>query len=355
MGDNNNLLLSVIMSVYNGQDTLRQAIDSILNQTELNFEFLIINDASTDNTKDILHSYTDPRLRLLHNDINIGLTQSLNRGLKEANGRFIARMDVDDISLPGRLISQVRALQSKHADICFCGCQFVDEDTGKVWNWIPKVWPLIYWRGLFENSFGVHSSVMFRKHAINQIGGYDPSFIYAQDYELWSQCVTKGLRFTYIQDVFLQYHWRTTGISKRKLEEQKYFASIVSNRALNNLLVGASDENLKFLGWLFTSRTETELSNISTYLPSAISLIKKCCKLLKEKEDYGLIWQDAAKSMTYRLPSILSYQEKCILLFMITKCIINSESIFQTLFLCSKVYYYARKKSRLNLIRTNGH
>jgi len=102
--------ISVIMSVYNGEKYLREAIESILNQTFRDFEFIIINDGSTDKTSEILSSYNDPRIVIINNKRNIGLTKSLNKGLKMVKGEYIARQDADDVSLPERLERMVNFL-----------------------------------------------------------------------------------------------------------------------------------------------------------------------------------------------------------------------------------------------------
>src|SRR3990170_6306785 len=99
--------ITVLMSVYNGERFLREAIESILNQTYRDFEFLIINDGSTDSSREIILSYNDPRIRLIDNELNIGLTRSLNKGLRLARGKYIARQDADDISFRKRLEKQV--------------------------------------------------------------------------------------------------------------------------------------------------------------------------------------------------------------------------------------------------------
>src|SRR6187397_2012165 len=100
-------LVTVLMSVYNAEKYLREAIDSILNQTYRNFEFIIINDASTDGSEAIINSYKDERIRLISNSQNLRLTASLNKGIDLAKGKYIARMDADDASLPERLQKQV--------------------------------------------------------------------------------------------------------------------------------------------------------------------------------------------------------------------------------------------------------
>ena len=107
--------VTALMSVFNGDKYLSEALESILNQTFTNFEFLIINDGSNDRTEDILKSYDDVRIRIINNDNNMGLAKSLNKGLRIARGEYIARMDADDISLPTRLARQVEFLdKNKH-------------------------------------------------------------------------------------------------------------------------------------------------------------------------------------------------------------------------------------------------
>ena len=109
--------ITVLMSVYNGEKYLKEAIDSVLSQTFKDFEVLIINDGSIDKTSKILKTYKDPRIRIINNKKNIGLTKSLNKGLKLARGEYIARMDDDDVSKPNRLEKQFEFMEknSKYA------------------------------------------------------------------------------------------------------------------------------------------------------------------------------------------------------------------------------------------------
>ena len=124
-----NPIVTVLMSVYNGERYLNEAIDSILAQTFTDFEFLIIDDASTDSTPKILHSYDDPRIRIVTNEENLGLTKSLNKGLALAQGEYIARMDADDISLPERLMMQLNFLiDNKTVPLVGSGAIMIDED-----------------------------------------------------------------------------------------------------------------------------------------------------------------------------------------------------------------------------------
>ncbi|HEY9660554.1 MAG TPA: glycosyltransferase, partial [Allocoleopsis sp.] len=125
--------ISVLMAVYNGSRYVAEAIESILNQTFTDFEFLIIEDGSTDNTVQILQDYAnrDPRIKLIQNEQNIGLTKSLNKGLKLAQGKYIARQDADDVSLPHRFEQQIAVFaQNPAAVLVSCSLELIDA-TGK--------------------------------------------------------------------------------------------------------------------------------------------------------------------------------------------------------------------------------
>lgn len=181
--------VTVLMSVYNGEPYLRASIDSILNQTFQDFEFIIIDDASTDSSRKIMESYKDSRIRLLINSRNLGLAASLNRGLKAAQGDFIARQDADDVSRNDRLEKQVCFMRN-NAECLLVGGQAMDiDEEGREFGVIPK--PLshsaIRWFLIFDNPF-VHTSVMFRKNImLKDFNGYDHLFVCSQDYELWSR------------------------------------------------------------------------------------------------------------------------------------------------------------------------
>lgn len=183
--------VTVLMAVYNGERYLQEAIDSILAQTYHDFEFLIINDGSSDSTWEILNSYKDPRIRLLNNDSNLGLTRSLNKGLKLAEGELIARQDGDDISEPERLAKQVAFLET-HPEVALVGTQYKEIDSeGQLIREcnLPYDSTQIRWDILFYCPF-VHSAVMFRRATITEhIGFYNEDFLYAQDYDLWWRIV----------------------------------------------------------------------------------------------------------------------------------------------------------------------
>jgi len=185
--------VSVLMSVYNGADYLRESVDSILNQTFADFEFIIIDDASTDNTPAILDSYPDQRIVRLHNPHNLGLTHSLNRGLAIAQGRYIARHDADDIAHVERLAKQVHFMDAQPDLGLACGHitrinaagqpTFKKESTN-----LPRLSPLaLRWELLWTNPI-MHSTVMLRKSVLDEHQlQYNPNYNGAEDYELWTR------------------------------------------------------------------------------------------------------------------------------------------------------------------------
>ncbi len=183
--------VTVLMPVYNAQSHLRQAIDSILAQTYTDFEFLIINDCSTDSSREIITSYADPRIRLVDNERHLGLTVTLNRGLQLAEGDLIARQDADDLSHPRRLEKQARFLQN-HPEVSLLGSQGrVIDQQGNYLGPLDRSQNhvSIRWYLLFDNSF-IHTSVVFRRKVVwDELSGYDEAFSYCQDYDLWSKIV----------------------------------------------------------------------------------------------------------------------------------------------------------------------
>jgi len=175
--------ISVIMSVYNGEKYLNKAIESTLTQTFRDFEFIIVDDGSTDSSLRIIESYKDERIILRKNIINIGLTKSLNRALRMAKGEYIARQDADDISLPNRLKEQFIQFEN-NPDLALLGTgsYLINEQGGILRKEIPLKNPKT---ALNKHNQFVHGSVMFRKEIINELGAYNTLFRYSQDYELW--------------------------------------------------------------------------------------------------------------------------------------------------------------------------
>lgn len=183
--------LTVLMPVYNCEAFVRESIESILGQTYRDFELLAVDDGSTDATPEILRSYADDRLRIVRNPGNLGLTPSLNVGLREARGALVARQDADDIAYPERFARQVAFLDA-HPEVAMLGTQFVSIDERghrrPLHLWMKCETSIgIRWQLLFENAF-VHSSVMFRRDVVTgEFHGYDETFRTNQDFDLWTR------------------------------------------------------------------------------------------------------------------------------------------------------------------------
>lgn len=222
--DDSSEKVSVLMSVYNGSQYLRKAIESILHQTFSNFEFIIINDCSTDSSGTIIQEYADKdrRIKLVENTKNIGLTKSLNKGLALAKGKYIARQDADDVSLPKRLEKQVAFLDAcPDCVLVSCNIQYIDGsdivigEDGRSCNsgFIP-------WYLLFYNHIAGHSQVVFRRRTVASLGGYCEARQFSQDYELWSRLSRAG-KIHIIDETLVQQRRHTESLSSRKSVIQK--------------------------------------------------------------------------------------------------------------------------------------
>lgn len=184
-----NPAVTVLMAVYNGETWLREAVESILSQTFEDFEFLIIDDGSTDRTFEILNFFRDRdfRIRLVRNESNLGLITSLNRGLELAKGTYIARMDADDISLPNRLETQVEYMeQHPEVGVCSAWLETFGKKRGEIWK-SPLRDEEIKAR-LFCNSCIWHPAAIMRKEVFEQHGlCYNPAYPRSEDYKLWTE------------------------------------------------------------------------------------------------------------------------------------------------------------------------
>ncbi len=226
--------VTVLMSVFNGEDFLAEAIRSILNQTYRNFEFLIIDDGSTEPLDPILHRFNDERIIVVHQD-NMGLTRSLNKGLILARGEYIARMDADDVSLPIRLEAQVHELDAdSRLDLVGCFFDIVDAE-GLLIERKELITDPVYrlWRLQFHNNYG-HGTVMLRRKSVLDAGLYDENLSCAQDYDLWSRISTKN-NTEIVPEVLYLYRMVPDGpqASVRNSDLQLTNALRVSDRNLN--------------------------------------------------------------------------------------------------------------------------
>ncbi len=182
--------ISVIMSCYNNEDTILDAVNSILEQHFSSFELIVVNDGSSDGTKEKLNSIRHPRLKFINNPENIGLTRSLNKALSMSQGRYIARQDADDVSMPGRLEKQFNYMEA-HLDVAVLGTgRATLDEQGKVLSSLSLSKEPTFTDLLKSNCF-VHGSVMIRKEVLNDMGSYNEDFRFTQDYELWLRIAEK--------------------------------------------------------------------------------------------------------------------------------------------------------------------
>lgn len=216
--------VSVVMSVYNAQQFLKRSVESILNQTFGDFEFIIVNDASSDTSEDVLKKYAekDRRIKLLFFSQNIGLTKSLNKAIAMAEGKYIARQDADDISLPKRLEKQISFLKRGY-DFCCCRSRF--QEDGSIH---PKWFSVIFYKAIvkYKNIF-IHGSYCFKKSLWQDIGGYDENLIFAQDYDFIIRIILKKYRIKYLFEPLYIAQKNAECISKKNNKEQyEYFKKI---------------------------------------------------------------------------------------------------------------------------------
>jgi glycosyltransferase involved in cell wall biosynthesis len=237
--------ISVIMAVYNSEKFLSEAIESVLNQTSGDFEFLIIDDCSTDNSLKIIEEYRkkDNRIVLIKNKKNLGRPKTRNKGLKIAKGKYIAILDSDDISLPERFKIQYDFLE-KNKDIFLLGTRALQIDEFGSTRSISKTITdeKILREKLIEKNQIYHPSIMFRNSGKYF---YREKFLYSQDYDFFLLLLSEGKRILNIPDILIQYRINPQGVSWNKNSKQKLFA-LQANRFYKQRLKFGKDKYNKF-------------------------------------------------------------------------------------------------------------
>jgi len=209
--------ISVIMGVYNGSNYLKESIESIKNQTFKNWELIICDDASTDNSREIIKTYckNDPRIKLIYNYKNLGLAASLNRCLKYAQGEYIARQDADDISLPTRLEKQLNFLETnKSYDLVGTNAYLINSNS-EIWGKIlMKQEPSN--KDLIKTTPYIHASIMATKNLFKKLGGYNENAVRVEDYDLWFRMHSIGSKGFNLQEPLIKVRWDIKDYSRRK-------------------------------------------------------------------------------------------------------------------------------------------
>lgn len=222
-------LVSIILPVYNGEQYIKEAVESMLGQTYANFELLLLDDGSTDKTIEILRSYTDHRIRLIKNEQNLGIVATLNKGIMLSNGLYIARMDADDISHRERLLKQVEFLQQNpNVGMIDSVMEYIDEnskpvgrmnsdiiDEGAIRNFLTK-----------SNCMG-HSSVMMPASVIKK---YLYRKIFYEDYDLWLRLLNDGLRICKLPAPLLYYRLHNQSITGIAYSNRQHFLKLATTK-----------------------------------------------------------------------------------------------------------------------------
>ena len=214
-----NPIVTVLMPVYNGSAYLREAIESILNQTFQLFELLIIDDGSTDDSREIVNSFNDARIRLICQQCNQGLIKTLNLGLNLTRTPYLARMDADDVALPERLGKQVEFLQT-HPEISCVGSDFIWLGNPNEKSWVNYFTPNEIKVALLFGCPLCHPTVMFRMEDIRRYSlSYSSDYLHAEDYAFWVE-ISQNLQIANLTETLLQYRKHAGQISKLKSDIQ---------------------------------------------------------------------------------------------------------------------------------------
>jgi hypothetical protein len=235
--------VSVLLAVHNDARFLPATLASLFGQTMTDFELVTVDDASTDATAALLRGIDDPRLRYLRNERNLGQVPSLNRGLADCRGEFVARIDGDDVCEPDRFREQLAYLEARPALIgCATWTTEIDPDDHVIGAQEPPDdaehvrWSLCHTNRLY------HPSMMLRRAALVEASGYDERFPASEDYELWTRLIAGGARIGVVPRRLLRYRRRPGSISDVHRDRQRTFTRRIAARYVSALLGRTVDE-----------------------------------------------------------------------------------------------------------------
>ncbi len=261
--------ISVILPVYNGLPFLEKAVDSVLQQTMMDFEFIIIDDASTDKSFEVLKTFTDCRIILLKNPKNLGLISTLNLGLSMAKGEYIARMDQDDICRPNRFEVQYAFMQA-NPDVTACGAFAKIIDTDEVVQYPTESMDIKI--ALLEKNVFVHPTMFFRRKELLELGmQYDINYKSAEDYHLFYK-LSYCSKVVNLETVLLDYRIHKSQISTADAGTQKETADKVRIDVIEKFLDRTldNDEKKLHLNYLFARKCEIPIQAIKKWVKRLI-------------------------------------------------------------------------------------
>ena len=267
--------LSIIMPAYNAENHISHAIKSILNQTHEDFELIIINDGSTDSTKQIIHSFDDDRIKYTENENNSGIVTSRNKGLKLAVGEYVGMLDADDIAYPEKFKEQITFLeQNKDFGIVGSWAKFIDDKGNKLpGNWklaaSPEMIPSIM---LFKNYF-LQSAVLYRKECISKFS-FKEGFDILEDYLIWLEII-KEYKAWNLQKYLVDYRIHGGSVTKKhageKLEKEKEVFQIL----FKQLGIVATEEEIELHLLIRNDRPITKIKTLKSIEGWLLKILKK--------------------------------------------------------------------------------
>lgn len=289
--------ITVLMCIYSEKEEwIKKSIESILSQSYSNFEFIIVNDNPTRIiNKKILDYYCnkDLRISVIHNEINLGLTKSLNIGLRRANGKYIARMDADDVSYDSRFSEQFKFMESNE-NVVLCGSQvrYVGSEKKKKLSWIKKE-NIDLKQNLIWGSVFVHPTVFIRKSVLelNNIF-YDEYYLQAQDYSMWVDLMELG-DFYNIQQILLDYRKSNNQISSIKKSKQLEYARKIRCKLINKKMIQIGfDFEINDQEFFFEDlkKIYDDLHEKNIIDKEIINIIQVLFISLKNKSFFQLVW-----------------------------------------------------------------
>jgi glycosyltransferase involved in cell wall biosynthesis len=291
-----NKLISVLMPVYNGSAFVQEAIESILRQSYSQFELLIINDGSTDNSEEIIKRFNDRRIVYVKNERNLGLIASLNKGLELAKGDFIARMDADDIAMSERFRQQIEVFE-KNEGLVVVSSDYIFLKNGKekyVKNFAgsDELKSVL----LFSPCFA-HPTVMMRNIFRKENLKYDPEFIHAEDYKLWTELADYG-KFRNVSSPLLKYRSHPAQVSTSHKNDQQKSSGEVRKDYLVKLGFRFSDAEIKTHNLIASNifiRSAAELMSIEKWLMNLTTQNKELKKF--DQQAFAIVmnkfWYDS--------------------------------------------------------------
>jgi len=291
--------ITVLMALYNGGEYLQQSVQSILDQTHSNFEFLIINDCSTDNSLKTLESFNDERIKIHNNAVNIGQTKSLNMGLKKAAGEYIARIDADDVAFPRWLELQLKYIKTPpECTVVSTKAAVIDSANRIVKVLSSEASPEnIILKSLIASPIN-HVGSLFQKNVILNHGGYDEDFKIAQDYDLWSRLLREQRRVVSTDEILMaiRVHEQSISVVEKEITGRPEMSRIMQGNMnwLTNMNISEKDVQ-QLWGLIYNNaslsndqfvRANTALQgvykNIRSDLGLSLSLINKARRKVEQ-------------------------------------------------------------------------